>query len=138
METFIRKSFYIDPPNKEADTKEWQAWLTADTKKAIQAKRAYTQSLQAGDLPDGMQASVTRKINGVWKSVVAIGFAGAEDNTTMEPAVEATQETDLIHSRFVSPVRGIHKRKSGAAQRKARKDRNHAAAMMRIKARHEQ
>lgn len=104
METFIRKDFYIDPPAKDATPEQWQAWLESDTKEAIKAKRAYTRSLVAGDLPTGMRANSTRKVNGVWKSVVAIGFAGAEDNTTMEPAVQATQERVLGRARFQAKV----------------------------------
>ena len=123
METFVRKDFYIDPPDANATPEQWNEWLNADRQEAIKAKRAYTRTLEAGDMPESMQASAMRKVNGVWKASTAIGFVGDAEAGTghVEPTVEATQEVEVLQAEYINKPRGLSHLKSGNAKRKARR-----------------
>lgn len=98
--TFVRQDFYIDPPSADADPKEWAEWLKRDNRKAAAAKAAHTKSLEYADTPEEFQSGSMRKVGGVWRQSVAVGFNGsAEEGTcTVEPVMEATQEKATILS----------------------------------------
>ena len=121
--TFVRDAFYVQPPEKTASAEEWQKWLEEDRKKAIQAKREYTRKSkeELGELPDMFSDVMTRKVNGVYKQVKAIGAVGTEDNFSLEPMVDAVQERSYDEARFVIRNRGKSHQKSGADKRKERR-----------------
>ena len=123
--TFVRAAFYVKPPTKDAPQAEWEAWINLDNKAAIQAKRAYTKSCPAQELPANAQGVTARKINGVWKASTNIGYVGGEDVGHLEPAVEATQDRDP----FAVSARGVSHARSGNNKRKARRDRRRAKRM---------
>lgn len=95
---FVRQDFYIQPPQKNASAKEWEAWIKADNRKAAVAKAQYTKSLDHHEMPEEFAASTIRKVNGVWQQSTAIGFTGdAEEGTCqVEAMVEADQPRTFI------------------------------------------
>jgi hypothetical protein len=128
--TFVRESFYIDPPDRDASKEEWTAWIEKDNKAATNAKRAFTRTLEVCDIPETAQETSTRKVNGVWKSATNIGFVGNEDSGHLEPVLEPTQELDFSQARF-NPRHGDIKALSGfnvknRNRRRARKARKAA------------
>jgi len=101
--TFIRKDFYIQPPDKDASPEEWAKWLKKDNRKAAAHKAAHTRTLEHADLPEAIQSVGMRKIGGVWRQAVAVGFSGdaeSENGCTVEPIVESTQEQAAIVKRM--------------------------------------
>lgn len=94
--TFIRKSFYIDPP-KNASEIEWHAWLKADDKKAAVDKMQHTKSLEHGNIGDlpHFSTGTIKGGDGVHRqAAMAIGFAGDFENGNgqITPIQKATQE----------------------------------------------
>lgn len=125
--TFVREAFYVNPPKHNATPAEWEEWMEKDRKAAIQAKRAYTRSQPACELPANAQGTTFRRVNGVWKQSTSIGFVGeGEGNGHLEPMIEATQEKDYILSCITPKNRGYSKSRSGNQKRKARRDRRRA------------
>jgi len=123
--TFVRKDFYIQPPEKDATPEEWAKWLKKDNRKAAAHKAAHTRSLVHEEVPEEYQAGTTRKINGVWKQVPAVGFSGdGEENVQVQPIVEDTQEQVAILKRM-EQYRNIRggTRKGKSARRHANKKR---------------
>jgi hypothetical protein len=126
--SFVRKAFYTTPPEKGASVEEWNEWLRQDRAQAIAAKRAHTISLPRG-IPD-VKPMVVAKIGGVYKQTAMVGLVSeGEDQTRLEPAVEATQDRvvlsawDHIGGRGVSTAkrRNNSKRAKAKAARRARK-----------------
>ena len=123
MSSFVRSDFYIEPPAKDASVEDWNNWLKKDKLAATKAKREFTKKCQVGEMPQLMQDTVTRKVNGVWRQTTAIGITGsAEDGTVgLEPMVEAVQERTYDEARYVIRNRGVSHKKNGAEKRKARR-----------------
>lgn len=96
MKTFVRKSFYVEPPPGDATIDEWHKWQEADKKAAIKAHRAYTLSMRTRDIPEAMQVNSMRKVGGVWRQATSIGFCGDAETGRLEPMEEATQEREYI------------------------------------------
>lgn len=128
--SFVRKDFYIAPPEKDAPVEVWQEWLKKDRAAAIVAKRAHTKTLAHGEIPESAQARVVSKIGGVYRQTAMIGLVSeGEDQTRLEPAIEATQDRvvlnawDHIGGRGVSTAkrRNNSKRAKLKAARKARR-----------------
>jgi hypothetical protein len=90
MKSFVRSSFYVQPPTNQASVKDWENWLTQDHKAAVQAKRAFTRSLKDRSYDD-LPAMNTAKVNGVYKQVSAVGFSDGG----IDQIVQATQELDV-------------------------------------------
>lgn len=126
---FVRKSFYVQPPTKDSAPAEWEAWLKKDTQAAINAKRAFTKSLPACEIPANAQGTTARKVNGVWKASTSIGFVGDAETGHLEPVVEATQEKECLLASLTQKARGISHIKTGSEKRKARKLRRQARKM---------
>jgi hypothetical protein len=125
--TFVRKDFYIEPPKEDASPKEWAEWLKKDNRKAAAHKAAHTRTLEHAEAPEGMQAVGMRKVGGVWRQAVAVGFSGdaeSENGCTVEPIVESTQEQAAILHRMEQNrnVRG-GKREGKSARRHKNKKR---------------
>ena len=95
--TFVRKDFYTEPPDRNANPEEWTKWAEQDDRQARADKARFTRlqnkTTQAGELPE----SSTVKIGGVWRQAVAFGFSGSVDEGTLtrEVLVEASQEQDV-------------------------------------------
>lgn len=126
--TFVRKDFYIDPPAENADPKEWEEWLKKDQRKASAAKAAYTKSLEHSETPEEFQSSSMRKVGGVWKQSIAVGFSGdaeSENGCTVEPIVDSKQEQLAILARMEQNrnKRGGKKKGKSARRHKNRKRR---------------
>jgi hypothetical protein len=128
--TFVRESFYVLPPKKGATPEAWEQWLKEDRKAAINAKRAFTRSQDACDLPESAQETSMRKVGGVWKQTTSIALTGSveDGSATLEPVVDANQENDYVRARFdisnrgaENVLRGNSRRAAKRAARKARK-----------------
>ena len=121
--TFVRKTFYVKPPNKGAPVEEWRNWMDKDRQEAINAKRAHTKALAQEDLPDSLVPSRMVKINGVWKQSCAVGLVGdGPDAFHSEPMVEADQEKVTIMSQWTDSKRGTKSyKKTRSEQRQARR-----------------
>jgi hypothetical protein len=127
METvscFVRKDFYIQPPAKDASPDVWAKWLKADARKAAAAKAAHTRSLAHSDAGDDLQETAMRKVGGVWKQCLSLGFVGDAESETLsaEPTVEAKQDNliSLARMELTRNKRGT-KSKGKNARRKANK-----------------
>ena len=90
MKSFVRSSFYVEPPTNQASVEEWQTWLQQDHKAVIQAKRAFTRSLKDRSYDD-LPAMSVAKVGGVYRQVSAVGFSDGG----LEPSQQATQELDV-------------------------------------------
>ena len=120
--SFIRRDFYVSPPSTMATPKEWNTWLEKDRKAAIQARRTFTKSLPACELPANTQGLTSRKVGGVWRQSSNIGYTGdAETGGHLEPMVEATQERSVDVARMMFKARGVSHVKSGAEKRRDKK-----------------
>ena len=119
--SFVRKSFYLEPPAKTATVEEWEVWQAADRQAAIQAKRAYTKAQAYGEAPEALRPQTMVKVGGVWKQGALSGWTGsAEDGSlAVDPGVEATQERDVRMTPWNEPKRGGNKRTTNS-RRKAR------------------
>lgn len=121
--SWIRKDFYLPAPEKGSTVEQWKDWLNKDRKAAISDKRAFTKSQKAENLPDSFQPTETRKVNGVWRSVTAIGFAGdMENGGQLEPVVQPSQERDLARNNIIPTPRGVSHKHSGNHNRKVHRD----------------
>jgi len=123
MSNWVRESFYILPPEKDASIADWNKWLAEDKKKAIAAKKAFTKQSMPGELPQMYGEVIMRKINGVWKQTLNNGITGsAEDGSVgFEPLVEATQELDFDMARREVCPRGTSHVRSATEKRKLRR-----------------
>lgn len=98
MSSFIRESFYLPPPAKDAPVEQWSAWLKADRALAIQAKRAHTLATKAEPENARLWAhgsgQLVKGAGGVYRqSEGFIGFESAgEDSAAVVAAVPATQD----------------------------------------------
>jgi len=128
---FVRKDFYLDPPKKGAPVEEWNAWLEADRKAAIQAKRAYTLSQVHGELPEFLQPRTLSKVGGVYRQSAMVGFVGSaeKDNLAVEAAVDAEQGKRLTHEGMEA---NRHARGTQSGNRKARNRRRNRAARFKV------
>jgi hypothetical protein len=126
METFVRQSFYLEPPNN-ASPEEWQEWLRQDNLKARGAKAAFTRSQKAQecDIPYLTGEGLVRenlglvKFNGVWSQSPAMFSGSAEDGTVQrEVAVESSQAREAILSRQEHPHRTGSRTRRGRAKSK--------------------
>ena len=126
--SFIRSSFYFEPPQANATREEWATWLAKDNKAAIAAKRAFNKAHSQGELPEIAESTSTVKIGGVWKQSTAIGFVGgaSEGEGHLEPVVDASQDRDYDVARFEHKPRGMTKLNNGCNIRKARRARRKA------------
>jgi hypothetical protein len=70
--------------------------------------------------------SYCRKVNGVWRQTTLLNVAGDEDNYTLEPGEEATQELDIDRARQIIKARGCSKSKPGNLKRKERRAKRRA------------
>lgn len=122
--TFIRKSFYIQPPSKDASAEEWAKWIKKDNRRAAAHKAQVTKSLAHADTPEEYAAGTTRKVNGVWKQVPNVGFSGGngeDEPGEAQPVEEATQERTAI---VVRMEEYRHKRGGSRKGKSARRHRN--------------
>lgn len=121
--TFIRESFYLDPPKEGSSEKEWKDWINKDNRKAAAAKAKHTKSIQHEDVPEEFQQSSILKSNGVWRQSTAIGFGGSfeEGEGRLERPVEADQEKVISIYRMEN---GRHKRGGTREGKSARRRAN--------------
>ena len=125
MSSFVREAFYVDPPKPGATTVEWETWQKQDDAEAVKAKRAFTRKCSPGEMPQLMQDTITRKVDGVWRQTTAVGLTGSaeEGTSTLEPMVDGEQERAYDQARFVVSNRGRSHVRSGTEKRKLRKQR---------------
>jgi hypothetical protein len=112
--TFVRESFYVDPPKKNASVEEWSTWLKADNAKAVSAKRSYTRSQSQCDMPD-YQGTSFNKTDGVWRQSTTIGVVGDYKS----------QEVEIEQSKFEHSKRGTSpsNRRGRSEKHRNRRDR---------------
>lgn len=103
---FVRSSWYVDPPAKNATKEEWEQWLEADAKEAKAAKIRFARSRKSQRLECTSDLSVA-KINGVYRQVPALGFV-EQGGGRLEPIVEAAQEQEVENIR--QDVNAFHRR----------------------------
>ena len=90
--TFVRRSFYINPPAKNATVKEWFAWRRQDERAALQAQYRFNQARKITvDIDDVAETDVA-KVDGVHKQVLSIGFVGTPEYTSTERVSSLTPE----------------------------------------------
>lgn len=123
MRSFIRRSFYVEPPKAQSNPEEWNAWIKQDDMAAKQAKRAFTKSLKDYDISTMPSMSV-RKINGRYQQVASLGFT--ENSSFAEPIEEAPQEVSLAKAqenlnKLTSRTHGKGHKTKRASIRAARK-----------------
>lgn len=124
--TFVRKDFYISPPNQDASEREWNEWLRADNRRASVEKARHTRKMQQSDLPDEYQGNSMRRVDGVWRQTTAVGLSGDFDSSnggTMEPTVEPEQERLLHLNRLAGNTRkrGVSTKGRSAARHRKRR-----------------
>ena len=133
--SFVRKDFYLDPPEKGASPEVWAAWIEADKQAASAAKRAFTRQQKHQELPEHLQPKAMVKQGGVWRQSALVGFVGDPEQGTarVEAAIDADQESKAhlrpwaeIGGRGQSTAarKGSSKRARAKALRKARKGQN--------------
>ena len=116
--SFVRKDFYLDPPQKGAPVEEWNAWLEADKQAAAQAKRAHTKSLKHEEVPEFLQPKVLSKVGGVYRQSAMVGFIGDGETSRVEAAVDAEQGKVMALNAFRHGGRGQQTAsRSGSAKR---------------------
>ena len=125
MSSFVRQAFYVAPPVQGAPVSMWQAWLDADKKAAIKAKREHTRSLTATELPTIL--TTISKRGGVYRQTSLVGFVGDSESLSPDVAVEANQERELAVSRMqIEEVPRGTVSKGRNARRRANKRANRA------------
>jgi hypothetical protein len=127
--TFVRKAFYLEPPDKNAKPEAWDKWIKAESLKARAAKASFTRKQAHSYMPQmGMS-----KIGGVWRQSVMVGLSGSADNETLtrEILVDASQEKDIEVARQIESA--VHRR---GGNRKNRNARRRAKARTRRKSKH--
>jgi hypothetical protein len=106
--TFVRRSFYLEPPQKGATQEEWENWLKLDDQEAKTAKARFTRSRKSQQLEDTPAMNVS-KVRGVYKQVPALGFVEqGESGGRFEPIIEAPQEALIDTARQVANA--LHRR----------------------------
>ena len=126
MSSFVRESFYIPPPNKDASLEVWEAWLKVERQEAINAKRRHTMAQKAepeniklwshgSGIPIAGKDGVHRQSSGF------IGFQSAgEERTEVVAAVQATQ--DRYHSPRGTDGATIPTKRDRSERRKANRN----------------
>ncbi len=117
--SFVRKEFYLEPPEKGASPEAWKLWLEADRQAAIAAKRAFTKAQKHGELPETARPTRMTKIGGVWRQTALVGLTGdAEtDSLALEPGIEADQERKMILARQEAEAKARGTRSKARAKR---------------------
>ena len=112
--------FRVEPPSKGAPPEAWVEWLQAEKRAAAAAKRKRTMARAHGEIET---PTVTRKVGGVWSQGSAVGLSGDSEQGTLsvEPISDATQDSVILKPWAKIGGRGVSKRKSGGARRKAKK-----------------
>ena len=124
--SFVREAFYLSPPESKASPDEWNRWLEADRLAASKAKRKHTLSCKHAERPDADKPTMMAKVGGVYRQSSLVGLVGSADTGfSAEPAIEAKQDLQTkLTPWVVVGGRGVSKRKSGSARRKAKRRRN--------------
>jgi hypothetical protein len=122
--SFVRRAFYLDPPTENASKEDWAAWIKADDQEARAAKSAYTKACKCAEKPEELEEGDIRKIGGVWRQCMCLGFGDSEEETIRaELVVKANQEH---HVALVNMEKNRHKRggkgRSSKARRQAKKE----------------
>lgn len=114
--SFVRKSFYINPPGVNASAEEWMAWQEKDDAAARAEKAKFTRARNKALDADTLPQYHTAKVNGRYKQVTSIAFS-AEGET--EPLFHARQEVDIDRAR--AALNTLHK---SGGERKGRNKAN--------------
>ena len=124
--TFVRKSFYIQPPDENASLDDWKAWQIQDDKKASVEKRKHTMAQTPSDQPEDFQDTTMRKINGVWRMAPSVGLVGnaEEGSCRAEPITgPSPQAKIIILADWKEHKRGTRSKGRNARKARARKAR---------------
>ena len=128
--TFVRREFYLQPPEKGASPEVWAAWLEADRNAARAAKASFTKAQKYAEIPEYLAPKVCAKVGGVWRQAALVGLVSDGDNTRLEAAIEADQDNRALLSPWervggrgesTKARSGSSKRAAAKARRKARK-----------------
>ena len=124
--TFVRKSFYICPPDKDASLEDWKAWQIQDDKRAAVEKRKYTLTQEPIERPEEMMDVTMRKVAGVWRQTAMVGLIGdaEEGSCRIEPVTgPSPQAKVIIMSQWEPHIRGTKSKGRNARKARARKAR---------------
>jgi hypothetical protein len=134
--TFIRKDFYIQPPDKGASKEEWNDWLERDARKASAAKAQHTKAQQHTQLPTWLGNSESWQSGGTIDAIgpggvhtqgTLVGFTGDPEQGTCQvervcprPSPEAMVDIKASLTHFAERVnlRGNDSRKGKSARRR--------------------
>ena len=129
--TFVERSFYVEPPQKNASVEEWKAWDEKDTQARTQAKAKHTRIQNILAEANGEQIDVAvpelcvRKINGCYRQVSPVALTGDFEQGTgsLEPACEEQQTKAMILARqqAENAKRGSSTSNSRSSRRRAAK-----------------
>jgi len=118
--SFIRKSFYINPPTKNSSAEDWANWVEADEREARKAKSRFTRSRNKAEDVAELPHYSTRKVDGAYKQVVSIGFSGEGE---AGPTREARQEVNVDKARAILNTMTATSRSYGRNRNKAKRER---------------
>lgn len=124
--TFVRQSFYVQPPKSNASAEEWEDWMEKDNMAARTAKAKFTRAANKAKDFDALPDFHTAKVNGRYKQVIAVGFVGqGEDGGSMEPIQSAQQELTIDEARkmILHKSGGTRKNRNKANRAKIRQAR---------------
>jgi len=107
--SFVRDSFYHQPPSRGASQEEWADWLQKDELAARAAKVKFNRNNRMQSIENTPDLNVM-KIGGIYKQVPSLGFVGGEDGVIgkLEPIVEANQEKCV--DQVKQSLNAIHRR----------------------------
>jgi hypothetical protein len=92
--TFVRREYYIEPPQSGSAPEVWAQWLKDDSAKARAHKAQYTKASKHAPLPESADVKSWIKKGGVYRQSSLVGFVGGSEDHAgqVEAVVEADQE----------------------------------------------
>jgi hypothetical protein len=127
---FVRKDFYIDPPEKGAATEVWAEWMKQEELRARVEKARHTRSFKHCETPDEFQPKVFSKQGGVYRQSALVGLTGTAENFSFDVGVEAGQEKAVVFSNMDA---NRNKRGSKGSGKKAKRNKRAARFLRMVK-----
>jgi hypothetical protein len=66
---FVRRSFYLNPPRKNASFKEWKQWAAADEREARKAQYRFNRAYKITQSIEATSEEPLKLIDGVYRQV---------------------------------------------------------------------
>lgn len=96
---FVRESFYVQPPSKDASLDDWKAWDKEETQAAITAKRNFSRQANKLAKPIDIEPPqiVSRGKGGIYRSTSLVGLTGDfEAGTGSIEAVDCDNAEEIV------------------------------------------